>query len=127
MAAVLAVRALVPCGASDAVLPLTAFQDPHYVPVRAFYEPCTRVNYCARLAVDNSLQARTMSCASARSPCLQIRGWPSAKVLFMWHLSCFSTAHFSSSSVTCTCAIKHKHAVSWHPPWRGSLAGCSAN
>ena len=67
MAAVRAVHALVPCGASDAALPLTAFQDPHYVPVRAFYGPCTRVNFCARLAVDNSIQARAVSYAVAQS------------------------------------------------------------
>lgn len=66
VAAVQSVRALVPCGASDAALPLTAFQDPHYVPVRAFYGPCTRVNYCARLAVDNSIQARAVCCAVAQ-------------------------------------------------------------
>ena len=58
MAAVRALRALVPCGAADALLTLTAFQDPHYVPVRAFYGPCVRVNFCARLAVDASVQAR---------------------------------------------------------------------
>ena len=58
VAAVRALRALVPCGAADALLTLTAFQDPHYVPVRAFYGPCVRVNFCARLAVDASVQAR---------------------------------------------------------------------
>jgi hypothetical protein len=58
VAAVRAVRALVPCGAADAALALTGFEDPHYVPVRAFYGPCARANFCARLAVDASPQAR---------------------------------------------------------------------
>ena len=58
VAAVRAIRALVPCGAANALLGLTAFQDPHYVPVRAFYGPCVRVNFCARLIVDASMQAR---------------------------------------------------------------------
>ncbi|KAK9833415.1 hypothetical protein WJX81_003313 [Elliptochloris bilobata] len=57
-AAVRAVRALVPCGSADMLLELTAFQDPHSVPVRAFYGPCVRVNFCARLAVDASVQVR---------------------------------------------------------------------
>ena len=64
VAAVRAIKALVPCGAADALLTLTAFQDPHYVPVRAFYGPCVRVNFCARLVVDASVQARR-ACVSA--------------------------------------------------------------
>lgn len=67
VAAVRALRALVPCGAADALLTLTAFQDPHYVPVRAFYGPCVRVNFCARLAIDASVQARRACVVGAGS------------------------------------------------------------
>ena len=75
VAAVRALRALVPCGAADALLTLTAFQDPHYVPVRAFYGPCVRVNFCARLAVDASVQARRahVGAGSAQTAVLLVR------------------------------------------------------
>lgn len=55
LAAVEAVAALVPRGAADMVLQLTAWQDPHYVPIAAFYAPDVRANYLARLAADRAV------------------------------------------------------------------------
>ena len=62
LAAVEAVTVLVPCGAAEMVLQLTAWQDPHYVPIAAFYAPDVRVNYLARLAVDRAVAVRLNSC-----------------------------------------------------------------
>ena len=61
LAAVEALTALVPCGAVDMILQLTAWQDPHYVPVAAFYAPDVRVNYLARLAADRAVAVRLPS------------------------------------------------------------------
>ena len=54
-----------------AILLLTGWQDPHQVPIAAFFQHTTHVNYCAMLAQDSSWRVRLLRLLS---PWLWVRG-----------------------------------------------------
>ena len=58
VAAIRAVRMLVPWNAHEVILNLTGFKDPNAIPVAEFYEPTVIVNYFGKLASDSSVKVR---------------------------------------------------------------------
>jgi hypothetical protein len=58
VAAVRTLTAIILTGSHEMILELVAHRDPNTIPIKAFYEGDTKVNFCARLATDRHAAVR---------------------------------------------------------------------